>query len=246
MLFGFLPYAVYKTAGNAEGIPRCCRCSFQKQSAGWLLIGILGIGLADFIRLSLFRTIPSPLLGQLEQLRLAVMALIEEAEKLVPQGNTYTFRRKRIIVGRHLLFTAQKIGDPLLISHTALLLTSNSPAESYNSGGVGRPYFGGALLTPHLDTPEPRTSTCSGAPFQCPADRTGPAALLLSKSAWYLLLYRTDSSGDFSACSVCPVPSCPIREKIGFPSQSKVHTSQGRPPRISSLAKQNSSGRGKG
>ena len=59
--------------------------------AGGLLIGIFGVRLLDLITLGLLWAVPAPLLRCLKQLRLAVVALVEQPQKFIPQGDIHTF-----------------------------------------------------------------------------------------------------------------------------------------------------------
>lgn len=63
-----------------------------------LLIGELGVSLADLVRLGLLGLVPALGLGQLEQLGLGVVPLVEQAEEGVPQGDVDALRGVGVIL----------------------------------------------------------------------------------------------------------------------------------------------------
>ena len=101
-----------------------CHRAGRSFSDGWdrtlcrgLLVGKLGVGLAHLALRSLLHLVPALGLGDTEQVALGLMALVQDAEKIIPQVHVDALGRVGVVIGSHLLFAADKIGHSLLIVH---------------------------------------------------------------------------------------------------------------------------------
>ena len=107
------------------------------------------------------------LLRGLEELGLGLVALVEQLEKFVSKLHVDTLRGEGVIVGAHLLFGQNQVGDPLLVVHGhSLLFISGSQADNHSSAGADRHTAESRASDLPRCTPELPPDTCNRGSFQ--------------------------------------------------------------------------------
>ena len=84
---------------------------------------VVAVAQAHLALRGLLHLIPALGLGHFKQLGLGLMAAVEDAEKVVPQGHIDALGGIGVVVGGHLFLAAQKIGQSFLVIHGGSSLT---------------------------------------------------------------------------------------------------------------------------